>query len=76
MKIELETPYEIGEELYWMYKGKITKSKVKKFVCFNLGTDNTIKIDMVRPDCTIITEILDFDKVFKTKEELIEAIST
>lgn len=75
IKIELELPYDINEELYWLYKEKIVKTSVSKYFSFNLGLSNDLRIDMKKPNESYSTESLTLDKVFKTKEELIKSIS-
>jgi hypothetical protein len=73
IKVELNLPYPIGTKLYWLYKDKIIHSEVVRYISFDLGLSNSVKIDMKRPDG--ITEMLPTGKVFLNKEDLIRHIS-
>jgi len=78
MKVEIELPYEIGTELYWLNKDKIVKTKVVKYWSSDLtAKDFKLRIDMQRPNetSTIMTEMLDLTKVFLNKEDLVKYIS-
>lgn len=70
----IETEYNIGDEVYTLYKNKVTKTKIKA-VDVLVSTDITVKYNS-----DIVEGLFESNKVFmekdlfKTKEELLKSL--
>lgn len=70
----IETEYNIGDEVYTLYKNKVTKTKIKAVEVL-VSTDIIVKYNS-----DIVEGLFESDKVFmekdlfKTKEELLKSL--